>query len=167
MLSRWTLFQGIIFILLVILAFIADIFKSDAAIPIKSSNEPHSFMLWMILFFILINILLSLLMYFQTKKSKTFLKHRLWDKAHVLMPVLFVLSLIVIIVLFTVDPISQLIMDNRWMLYLLLYYMLFLMNLILLALVHKMKQNTISNGYKIRISFVWTSMILLIVLFVV
>lgn len=162
-LSRWTLFQGIIIILLVILAFIADIFKSDAAIPINSNNEPHSFMLWMILFFIVVNILLSLIMYFQTKKSETFLMHRLWDKAHILMPVLFVLSLIVIMVLFIFDPINQLIQVNRWIMYLLLYYLLFLFNLIILAIVNKVKGNTTSNGNKIKISFVWTSVILLIV----
>lgn len=162
-LSRWTLFQGIIIILLVILAFIADIFKSDAAIPINSNNEPHSFMLWMILFFIVVNILLSLIMYFQTKKSETFLMHRLWDKAHILMPVLFVLSLIVIMVLFIFDPINQLIQVNRWIMYLLLYYLLFLFNLIILAIVNKLKGNTTSNGNKIKISFVWTSVILLIV----
>ncbi|ASK61604.1 hypothetical protein CFK37_05195 [Virgibacillus phasianinus] len=84
--SRWTLFQGIIIILLVVLAFIADIYKKDIAVPFSSSTEVNIPMLMTFLFIVVVIGSLSLILYFQTKKSDTFLKHPLWDKMHILMP---------------------------------------------------------------------------------
>lgn len=109
--------------------------------------------------------LLSLLMYFQTKKSNTFLKHPLWEKMYVLMPALFILSLIVIFAFFLIDPLSSLGENNRWIIYVLIYYTLFLVNVMVLAIIHKVKKNTISNGNKIKFSFVWTTLILFVILF--
>ncbi|MEK4300697.1 hypothetical protein MKY30_15155 [Oceanobacillus sp. FSL W8-0428] len=90
--SRWTLFQGIIIISLAGLAFIADLFKTEIAIPASESMEANGSEVMTFLFIIAVIGLLSLLMYFQTKKSHTFLKHPLWDKMYILMPVLFAIS---------------------------------------------------------------------------
>ncbi len=72
--------------------FIADLFKTEIAIPASESMEANGSEVMTFLFIIAVIGLLSLLMYFQTKKSHTFLKHPLWDKMYILMPVLFAIS---------------------------------------------------------------------------
>lgn len=161
--SRWTLFQSIIVIFLIVLAFIADMFKKDIGVSISSSNEINIPMLMTFLFIVLIIGLISLFLYFQTKKSNTFLKHRLWDKMHIILPAVFIVSLIVIFSFFLIDPLSDITQSNRWIMYVLIYYILFLINTLVLAIIHKAKKNTISNENKVAYSFVWTSLGLIVI----
>lgn len=161
--SRWTLFQGIIIISLAGLAFIADLFKTEIAIPASESMEANGSEVMTFLFIIAVIGLLSLLMYFQTKKSHTFLKQPLWDKMYILMPVLFAISFILIF--FLIDSVSNIIESHRWLLYILFYYMLFLINLMVLAFIYKLKKNTIPNENKIIFSFIWTTLILFVIYF--
>lgn len=165
--SRWTLFQGLIIAVMVVLAFIADQFKTKIAIPVSANNEIKTPMLIAFLFIIVIIGLLSLMMYFQTKKSATFLKHPLWNKMHILMPFFFAISLVIIFSIFLIDPLSHFVQDNRWLIYLLLFYVLFLINVIVLAFIHKVKKQTISNKNKIEYSFIWTSVLLFIIYFII
>ncbi|MCG3418205.1 hypothetical protein [Oceanobacillus jordanicus] len=117
--------------------------------------------------FLVITIgLLSLFMYFQVKKSDTFLKHRLWDKMYVVMPVIFFISLVIVMILFLTGPLSEVTQSNRWLIYAVMYYMLFVINMTVLAVIHKVKKNTISNEHKISYSFVITSLGLLLVIFI-
>ncbi|SFB08001.1 hypothetical protein SAMN04488072_106236 [Lentibacillus halodurans] len=163
--SRWTLFQGFIITLLVVLAFMADIFKKDIGIPFSSTNAINTSMLMTCLFLVVTIGLLSLLMYFQTKKSGTFLKHRLWDKMYIIIPVVFAISLVVVFIFFLAGPLSEVTQSNRWIVYVLIYYILFLINATVLAIIHKAKQNTISNENKVTYSFIWTSLGLVVVIF--
>lgn len=105
-------------------------------------------------------------MYFQMKKSDTFLKHRLWDKMYVIMPVIVFMSLVIVMILFLTGPLSEVTQSNRWLIYALIYYMLFVFNMTVLAVIHKVKMNTRSSEYKIGYSFVWTSIGLLVVIFI-
>jgi len=163
--SRWTLFQGIIIILLVVLAFIADIYKKDIAVPFSSSTEVNIPMLMTFLFIVVVIGSLSLILYFQTKKSDTFLKHPLWDKMHILMPIIFVISLVVIFSIFLIEPLSNFAQNNRWIIYVLIYYILFLINVLVLTFIHNAKKNTISNENKVKFSFIWTTLTLTVILF--
>src|SRR5690625_4476294 len=112
-------------------------FKKDIAVPFSTSAGINMPMVMTFLFMAVVIGLLSLLMYFQTKKSNTFLKHPLWEKMYVLMPALFILSLIVIFAFFLIDPLSSLAENNRWIIYVLIYYTLFLVNVMVLAIIHK------------------------------
>lgn len=165
--SRWTLFQSLIIAFLVVIAFIADLFKTDIAVPFSSSNEVNTSMLMTFLFIVVIIGSLSLLLYFQTKKSATFLRHRLWDKMYILMPIFFVISLVVLFSVFLIDPLSSIVQNNRWLIYILLYYVLFIINVIVLAFIHQAKKQTISNGNKIKLSFIWTSLVLIVIVFII
>lgn len=164
--SRWTFLQSIIIVLLVIIAVIADMFKKNIAVPFSSANIINKQLLMTSLFLIIIIGLLNLLMYCQVKKSDTFLKHKLWDKMYIILFVIFFISLIVIFSLLLTGPLSDLTQINRWLIYALLYYILFLINVTVLAFIHKAKKNTIPNENKIGYSFVWTSVGLLFVIFV-
>ncbi|WP_119574691.1 hypothetical protein [Oceanobacillus picturae] len=118
------------------------------------------------MFLVIIIGLLSLFMYFQVKKSDTFLKHRLWDKMYVVMPVIVFISLVLVMILFLTGPLSEVTQSNRWLIYVVTYYMLFVINMTVLAVIHKVKKNTISNEHKIGYSFLWTSLVLLLVIFI-
>ncbi len=118
------------------------------------------------LFLVIIIGLLSLVMYFQVKKSDTFLKHRLWEKMYIVMPVIVFMSLVIVMILFLTGPLSEVTQSNRWLIYVVMYYMLFVINITVLAVIHKVKQNTISNESKIGYSFVWTSLVLIVIIFI-
>ncbi|MUV38942.1 hypothetical protein JNUCC1_02814 [Lentibacillus sp. JNUCC-1] len=164
--SRWTLFQGLIVALLIGFAFIAEMFKEDIGIPFSSTDPVPTPVLTTSMFLIVTIGLISLLMIFQVKKSDTFLKHRLWDKMYIIMPVIIGISLILLIILFVTEPFSTVIQNNRWMIYVLGYYILFLINAAVVAMIHKAKKNTISNESKIAYSFAWTSLGLIAVIFI-
>ncbi|TMN22959.1 hypothetical protein FH966_08765 [Lentibacillus cibarius] len=152
--------------LLVVLAYIADMFKKDIGVPFSSTDVINIPMLMTALFLVIVIGLFSLMMYFQTKKSDTFLRHSLWDKMYIIMPVIFGISVIIVFILFLTGPLSEVTQINRWIIYALIYYILFLINATVLAIVHNAKKNTISNENKIGYSFVWTSLGLLVVIFI-
>jgi hypothetical protein len=164
--SRWTLFQSVIVLLLGVIAYIADMFNQDIAITVSSSAGINRPMLLTFLFVFVVTGLLSLLMYFQTKKSETFLKHSLWDKMYILTPILFILSMVVLFSFALIDSLIAIVENNRWIIYLLIYYALFLINVIVLAFIHKVKKNAISNETKVEYSFIWTSLVLFVILFI-
>ncbi|GAA0437782.1 hypothetical protein GCM10008983_13410 [Lentibacillus halophilus] len=83
------------------------------------------------------------------------------------MPILFVISVMVVVSVFLITPLSDLTQNNRWIIYVLSYYVLFLIHITVLAMIHKAKKNTISNENKVAYSFVWTSLGLLVVMFIV
>ncbi|WP_382394184.1 hypothetical protein [Lentibacillus juripiscarius] len=142
-------------------------FKTDIGVPFSSTDVINtSVLMTSSLFLVVIIGLLSLMMYFQTRKSDTFLRHRLWDKMYIIMPVIIILSLVVVFIFFLAGPLSEITQSNRWVIYVLIYYVLFLINATVLALIHKAKKNTISNENKIGYSFVWTSLGLLVVIFI-
>lgn len=149
-----------------IFAFIADMFKKDIGVPFSSTDIINIPMLMTSLFLVIIIGLFSLLMYFQQKKSDTFLRHRLWDKMYIIMPIIIFISLIIVFIFFLTGLLSDLTQINRWIIYVLTYYILFLINVTVLAMIHKAKKNTISNKNKIGYSFVWTSLGLLVVIFI-
>ncbi len=152
--------------LLVVLAYIADMFKKDIGVQFSSTDVINIPMLMTALFLVIVIGLFSLMMYFQTKKSDTFLRHSLWDKMYIIMPVIFGISVIIVFILFLTGPLSEVTQINRWIIYALIYYILFLINATVLAIVHNAKKNTISNENKIGYSFVWTSLGLLVVIFI-
>lgn len=165
--SRWTLFQGIVITSLVVLAFIADQFKAEIAVPFSSSGGISTQRIMTFLFIVVAVGLLSLLMYCQTKKSDTFLKHQLWDKMHILMPFFFIISLVVIFSILLIDPLNEIVQNNRWLIYILIYYVLYVVNVMVLAFVHQVKKQTISNENKIQYSFIWTLLVLFAILFMI
>lgn len=167
MFSRWTVYQAVIILLLVVFTRFIDMFQKDIGVPITgSSTERMTQALMTFLFICTVIGLFSLLMYVQTKKSDTFLKHRLWEKMHILIAFILVVSIVALLSLVVITPFDQVVQDNRWLIYLMLYWLLFLLNVFVLAVIHKAKKNSMSNGRKTGISFIWTTAVLAAILFV-
>lgn len=141
-------------------------FKTDIGVSFSSVDIVNIPML-ITAFFIVITIgLCSLFMYFQSKKSSTFLKHRLWDKMYIIMPVIIGIFLIIIFILSLIGPLNDMTQSDRWMLYVFFNLTLFLINVTVLAVVHKVKKDSVSRENKITYSFAWTSLGLLVIIFI-
>jgi len=162
--SKWTLFQGGALLGMIALVFIADFFSLQIS-RILSSGPYISFLL--VLTFILVgSSLISLFLIFHSKKSDRFLSHPLWDKMNILLGVLFILSILIFISVAVFTPLSDVILTNRWILYLFIFYFLFLLNLFVLSIIHKAKKD-LSKEKKIELSFVWTVLGVVILIFLI
>lgn len=140
-LSRWTYLQIIILILLGILPFLSETFNQGISVPIGGSPVATLGPMFMtILFLVLVLGGFNLFLFLQLRKSTTFLSHPAWDKMHILLIFIMVISLVVFISAFFMTPLSELLQNVRWGIYLILYYFLFLFNLIVLSLIHRVKK---------------------------
>lgn len=163
-LSKWTLFQGGTLFGMIALVFIADFFSLQIS-RVLSSGPYISFL--MILTFILIgSSLISLFLIFHSKKSDRFLSHPLWEKMNILLAFLLILSILLFIIAAIFTPLSDVIVTNRWILYLFIFYFLFLLNLFVLSIIHKVKKD-LSKEKKIELSFVWTVLTTTILIFLI
>lgn len=162
--SKWTLFQGGALIGMIVLVFIADFFSLQIS-RILSSGPYISFLL--VLTFILIgSSLISFFLIFHSKKSDRFLSHSLWEKMNILLAFLLILSILLFIIVAILTPLSDVIITNRWILYLFIFYFLFLLNLFVLSIIHKVKKD-LSKEKKIELSFVWTILTTIILIFLI
>ncbi|CAM3880317.1 hypothetical protein METH109765_09920 [Mesobacillus thioparans] len=148
--------------ILVILAFLADLYKDNFST--NTGAYPYLQFLLTALFMAAVLGLISVILYFQTKTSRTFLIHPAWDKMHVIVLSVLFLSIVIFISLVIFTPLASVVEHSRWILYIILYYFLFLASVLTLSLVHK-NNKSLGNQQKIRSSFVWTLLILLLVIF--
>lgn len=162
MVSRWRIYQGTILITLFILAFIADMSKNNFFT--HSSQNPFVQSLLSSLFIAITLGLFSLFLFFQTKESQTFLIHPVWGKMHIIVLALLFLSVIIFISLVLFSPLASLVEGSRWIFYIIFYYFLFLSNVLVLSIIH-INNKRLENQKKIRLSFIWTLLILLLVIF--
>src|SRR5699024_12498500 len=55
--------------------------------------------------------------------------------------------LVIIFSVFMIDPLSSMVQNNRWFIYILLYYVLFLINLIVLAFIQDRKSTRLNSSH--------------------
>lgn len=161
--SKWSFFQGIIILCFIFLTFIAE-FVSNNISTLMSSSSVVS-MLMVLTFILIVSSLISLFLIFQSKKSETFLVHPLWEKMTIIMAFLFILSIILFISASLFTSLNEMILSSRWILYIIIYYFLFLMNIFVLSLIHKLMKRKISSEKKIELSFIWTVLTLFLLIF--
>lgn len=160
--SKWTIFQGLILLCMISLVFVAESFSIQISSMLTSGTFSSSLL---VLTFILVgSSLISFYLIFHSKKSERFLSHPLWEKMNILIAILFTLSIIIFISASIFTSLNDLILTNRWVLYLFIYYFLFLLNLFVLSIIHKVRKN-FSKEKKIELSFIWTVLSLIILVF--
>lgn len=167
MTSKWTFYQLMVVLFLVIFMFVADLFKSNFAISFSMNGSSSIIpLLLTFLFIVIVAGCCSLIMIFQTNKSKVFLIHPIWMKMFIITPLLIVLSIIAFMTIaLSSTSFQEFMQEQRWTLYLFICYFIFMMDLFVLSVIHKIKSNTISNEAKIRAAYMWTSLILFIIIF--
>lgn len=121
--SKWTFFQGAALLGMVFLIVIAELFSLQIS-RILSSGPYISFL--MVLTFILFgSSLISLFLIFHSKKSDRFLSHPLWEKMNILLAFLFIISILIFISVIIFTPLSDVVVTNRWVLYLFIFIFYF------------------------------------------
>lgn len=156
--SRWTISQGLALAALIAFAFAADLFKYDFT---STKINPNQQLVLSLSFIIIVVGFVSLLFYFQTRKSRTFLVHRLWHKMHQVIMIILILSIIILIA--AANPIMALVESFRVTFYFIIYYFVYLTNLLVLIFVHKNSKSTLSNGKKVSTAFWWTCLLFLLI----
>lgn len=94
-LSRWTLFQIITISFLLAAGYALSYYRENISNQIVN-NVPITLIISLSIIFGAV-VCTSLLFYFQTKKSSTFLIHPLWKKMHVLVGINILVSMILVI----------------------------------------------------------------------
>lgn len=166
--SRWTFYQILTLIFLVGLPFLAEIFNQSISIPVGVSVvSTMGPMLMTILFLALVLGGFNLFLFLQSRKSTTFLSHPAWEKMHILLILMGVTSLIIFLSAFFMSPLNEVLQNARWGVYLILYYFLFIFNLIVLSLIHKVKKDSIANERKVGFSFIVSLLILIFTIYII
>lgn len=166
--SRWTFYQILILVFLGVLPYLAEVFNQSISVPIGvSAVNTMQPMLMTILFLALILGGFNLFLLLQSRKSTTFLIHPAWGKMHILLILIGGVSLIIFISAFFMSPLNEVLQNDRWGVYLILYYFLYIFNLIVLSVIHKFKKDRIDNKRKVRLSFIVSLLILVFTIFII
>lgn len=160
--SKWTLFQAATLFCMMLIVFIAEFFSDEISTAFTSGTFASS--LLVISFIVLGSSLISLFLIFHSKKSDQFLSHPLWNKMPILIIIFFTLSFIIFMIAFFAFSLETFILVNRWFLYVLAYYFLFLLNIFVLSIIHKIKKE-LSKERKIELSFIFTVLGLILLIF--
>lgn len=160
--SKWTVFQAAALAGLVALAFLAEFYSLNIGNALTSGAV--SSMLIVLTFILLSTSMIHLFFVFHSKKSDRFLSHPLWNKMNVLAGLLLAVSIVVFISAAVFTSLNDWITDDRWILYGIIYFFLFLYSLFVLSVVHKVKQDS-AKETKIEISFGATVVSLCVLLF--
>ena len=120
--------------------------------------------------FIPISILLFVfnqLIYNYAKKNEDrFMQHKIWNKMFVLILMWLMISFVVFILLFFMTPLDVLISSQTWIMFIIVYYFLFFINLFVLSIVHKVVNSSMKIEKKLLITWVSSSLLVAFILFV-
>ncbi|MBU6081564.1 hypothetical protein [Allobacillus halotolerans] len=161
--NKWSIYQVIVVITLVISAIIFNQLDVDLHYQIGDSMGMVTSQLLVMIGFLFISGLMCLIFLFQTKKSQTFLQHPAWKKMLPIIFAWFTISFIALIIAFENDSFTEL-LNHRVSFYALLYYFTFLWQLLLITGVHKFADATTSAERQIEYSYL-VNLALMVLLF--
>ena len=123
-----------------------------------------------LIMFIAISILLFVfnqLIYNYAKKNEDrLLQHKIWNKMFVLILMLLMISFVVFIPLFFMTPLDVLISSQTWIMFIIVYYFLFFINLFVLSIVHKVVNSSMKIEKKLLITWASSSLLVAFILFI-
>lgn len=122
-----------IVMLLFILAFTIDIYMSKPLILINIAILKQTIL---IIIVTLILIACNQLLYNFSKINSEFMQHKIWRKMPVIIFIWIFLSFTIFVALFTMTPFSDILQKQIWVLYIIIYYFLFFINLLVLSIIN-------------------------------
>ncbi|MBB4827127.1 threonine/homoserine/homoserine lactone efflux protein [Sporosarcina luteola] len=149
---------------LLLIAFIVDYFIQNAHADIESV------VLKQLIMFITISILLfvcNLLLYNYARKEENFMQHKIWNKMFILILGWLMISFILFIVMFFTTPLDDLLSLHPWMMFIVIDYFLFFINLFVLSVVHILVDRSMKIEKKIVITWASSSLAAAIILFLI
>jgi len=154
--------QFVSILILLLIAFIVDYYIQNEIVDIESV------VLKQLIMFIVISILLfvcSQLIYNYAKKEEKFMQHKIWNKMFIIILGWLMISFIVFFLLFFTTPLGDLISAHAWIMFIVVDYFLFVINLFVLSIVHIMVDTSMKFEKKILITWASSSLLVAIILF--
>lgn len=122
-----------------------------------------------VIIFAAISILLFVcnqLIYNYAKREEAFMKHKVWNKMFVVILIWLMISFVVFIFLFFATPLEYLISSNTWIMFIVVYYFIFFINLFVLSIVHIIVDTSMKVEKKLLITWASSSLLMAIILFI-
>lgn len=155
--------QSIGLIILIAFTFLADAYVRSIYLNIQNV------VLQQLIMFTAVSVLLLLCNQFIFNYAKNnqekFMQHKIWDKMFIVIFLLLVASLIGFIAVFFTTPLEGLIASQQWMMFVIIYYFLFLLNFFVLSIVHKVVNDSTKVEHKLLITWASSSLLIALVLF--
>lgn len=155
--------QSFCIIILCLFAFIVDYYFQNVNMGIEN------IILKQVIIFAAISILLFVcnqLIYNYAKREEAFMQHKVWNKMFVVILIWLMISFIVFIFLFFATPLEYLISTNTWIMFIIVYYFIFFINLFVLSLVHIIVDTSMQVEKKLLITWATSSLLMAIILFI-
>ncbi|WP_404349408.1 hypothetical protein LG311_02785 [Sutcliffiella horikoshii] len=156
--------QSAVILLLFLFAFIANFNLVNPYSTIEST------LLKQLVILVSISLILfayNQLLYNYAKNKKQFMQHPIWDKMFIVVLVWLMISFVLFIVLFFTTALQDLLSQRAWLMFLVVYYFLFFTNLFILSIVHKVMDPTVKVEKKLVVTWISSSLLIVITLFVV
>lgn len=154
--------QFIVIAFLIVLAFVIDLYMNNSPIAINNN------IIKQLIFVIVISIILfalNQLIYNFAKINSDFMQHRIWNKMHIIIFIWLIISFTIFIILFVTTPLPDIIQNQLWVLYLIIYYFLFFMNVMILSIVNISVSKTTDVKRKIITTWLISTLVVALILF--
>ncbi|GEN45571.1 hypothetical protein [Alkalibacillus haloalkaliphilus] len=160
---RYTIYQVIVLAGLVLLAFVTEQLE---AVGVSDGSGIFLYIIGLLAYMAIVVGCFSLIFYWQTKKSETFLIHPIWEKMPVIISIVFFLSAVFLIFLMEFGG-YELVSEYRGLMYLLIYYFIFILNVMVVAMVYKTSRSELTKRQIIERSGILTVGVLAVIWFVI
>ncbi len=105
------------------------------------------------------------LFYNFSKIKSDFMQHPIWNKMYVIIFIWLIISFTMFIILFVVTPLPDIIQSQLWVLYLIIYYFLFFMNVMILSIVNVSVSTTLDVKRKLKLTWLISTLVVTLIQF--
>lgn len=155
--------QSIPIFMLILFTFAADRYISIVYFELSDAGIQQLILFIAVAFiFFIYN---QLIFNYAEKKPNKFMRHKIWDKMFVIFLILLAISMLIFIIAFFTTPMESLISTQPWIMFFVMYYFLFLINLFVLSLIHKVMQKQMTIRKKLMITWAGSSLLVALILF--
>lgn len=102
----------------------------------------------------------NLLLYNFSQANSNFMEHPIWRKMFFILFVLLIASFTLFIILFVTTSFSDIIQNQLWMMYIIIYYFAFFLNLFILSIIHVLFLKKLNSKEKIIITWLVSSILI-------
>lgn len=155
--------QFTVLITLTIFAFVADYYVLNVYLNIN--NIVLQQLLMIIANSFLLFVFNQLIYNYAKKNEEKFMRHKIWKKMFFIIFICLLLSFALFITLFLTTPLQNLISTQEWVMLIIVYYFLFLLNLFVLSIVHKMVSESTNIERKLLLTWGSSSILIFLVIF--
>lgn len=148
----------------ILFSFIADYYVKNIYFSINDAGLQQLMMFTAIAFILFICNLF--IFNYAEENPKKFMQHKVWEKMFIFILILLAISILIFITVFFIPPLQSFISSQSWIMLIVIFYFLFLINLFVLSIIHKIVQDSMVIRRKIVITWASSSLLVALILFV-